>query len=79
MTTEHPTAEQQLHVTAVIIPPPDLIQKGAKEFRTEKTIRMHSIGSDLAEMIQVAFDSNVFACDGTVMFVIQPIKSVVKQ
>jgi hypothetical protein len=58
----------------VIIPSPDLLLQGAKEFRTTKAIEMASIGTDLAEMIQIAFESNVFACEGTVMFVIQPIK-----
>ena len=77
--SEHLTKEQTLHVTAVLVPSPELLRQGVTEFRTLKTIEMRDIGTELADMIQTAFESNVFAYDGTVVFLIQPIKKVTQQ
>lgn len=73
--SEHLTKEQvAVHITAVLLPTPDLIKAGAPITRDAKVTTVAKIADELANYVRIAAESNVFALGGTVTFMIQPIK-----
>lgn len=66
------TTDPKLHVTTIVVPPPELVQAGVKEERYTKLVGSSVVGQEIATLVQEITDStDILAQRGTIVVMIQ--------